>query len=78
MNDTTKLVYKENIRLTEALKYHMEEIEYLKKAKDISVKEKDDMNGMMKDQKLLLHKKLVDSQKLKSLNTKVRNEIDLF
>lgn len=78
MDDTTKLVYKENIRLTEALKYHMEETEYLKKSKDNFVKDKENMTGMLKDQKMLLHKKVVENKKVKSLNSKLVMKIDIL
>lgn len=78
LNDTTKLVYKENARLTEALKYHIDAAEILAKEKENYIREQDNLKTVMKEQKTLLHKKVIQIKKLRKLNSKLSMKIDIL
>ncbi|KAK6166409.1 hypothetical protein SNE40_023106 [Patella caerulea] len=75
LDETTKQVFKENVRLKEALNLEMKQNEILKKEKDDAVAENDKLKEENKTNKMALKKKLSqdtrDKQQLMSYKSKV-------
>ncbi|KAL5008353.1 hypothetical protein ScPMuIL_013934 [Solemya velum] len=76
LDETTRSVYKENVRLSEALRYHMKEGEMLKHAKDTletenaNLKADKELNDIMIQEKVVQVKQQKDQ--IKSLQEKVQ------
>ena len=58
-------MYKENVRLSEALNYHMKEGELLKKERDKLMEERDHLKGDKELNDMMVQEKVVQSKQQK-------------
>lgn len=65
LDETTRSVYKENVRLTEALNYHVKEADELRAEKDKLLKENSQIKGDRELQDQLIQEKVISSKKQK-------------
>ncbi|XP_070571083.1 basal body-orientation factor 1-like isoform X2 [Ptychodera flava] len=76
LDETTRSVYKENVRLNEALSYHMKDAEQLRKAKEALEKENEDLKGGKDLNDHLVESKVIEVKKqkeqIRDLSEKVR------
>jgi hypothetical protein len=63
LDETTKTVYKENIRLNEALSHHIEQNEYLKKKTETLERENESLKGDRELNQLLVQEKVSESKR---------------
>lgn len=59
LDETTKSVYKENVRLNEALNYHMKEGEILTKERDVLLEENKMLRGEKEVQDMMVQEKVI-------------------
>ncbi|KAK0046843.1 basal body-orientation factor 1-like isoform X2 [Biomphalaria pfeifferi] len=78
LDETTKSVYKENVRLTEALNYHMKEGEILKKERDKLLEE----NAILKEEKevadLMIKEKVAQSRQQKDQIKQLTENVEVL
>lgn len=67
LDETTKSVYKENVRLTEALNYHMKEGDFLKKERERLTKETEKLKDEKEIKDLVVQEKIVQNKQQKEL-----------
>ena len=67
LDETTRSVYKENVRVTEALNYHIEEGTKLKKKKGKLEEENDTLQGEKELNTLMIQDKVVQTKHQKQL-----------
>ena len=67
LDEATKSVYKENVRITKALNYHTEEGEQLRKLKERLERENDQLKGDKEIDDLLIQRKVAQSRHNKRL-----------
>ncbi|XP_052697858.1 basal body-orientation factor 1-like isoform X3 [Crassostrea angulata] len=65
LDETTKSVYKENVRLSEALSYHMKEGEVLKKLRDKLQEENEQLRGDKELNDMMVQEKIVQVKQQK-------------
>lgn len=65
LDETTKSVYKENVRLSEALNYHMKEGDILKKLKSKLEEENEGLLGDKELNEMMVQDKVVQSKQQK-------------
>ncbi|ESO99812.1 hypothetical protein LOTGIDRAFT_205234 [Lottia gigantea] len=65
LDESTKNVYKENVRLSEALNYHMKESDLLKKERAELLKENEDLKGKKEINDLMVQEKIVQNKQQK-------------
>ncbi|KAL4237666.1 hypothetical protein ACF0H5_002380 [Mactra antiquata] len=65
LDETTKSVYKENVRLSEALSYHMKEGEVLKKQKQKLEEENEALKGDKEINEMMVHEKVAQTKNQK-------------
>lgn len=77
LDETTRSVYKENVRVSEVLSYHMKESEELKNAKDKLDEQVKELRGTQEMHQQLVQSKVVENRKqkaqIKQLQEKVQN-----
>ena len=66
LDETTKSVYKENVRLSEALGYHMKEGEVLKKVKVRLEEENEALRGDKEINEMMVHEKVAQTKNQKT------------
>ena len=67
LDEATKSVYKENVRITKALNYHTEEGEQLRKLKERLERENDQLKGDKEIDDLLIQRKVAQARHNKRL-----------
>ncbi|XP_078313515.1 basal body-orientation factor 1-like isoform X3 [Crassostrea virginica] len=76
LDETTKSVYKENVRLSEALSYHMKEGEVLKKLRDKLQEENEQLKGDKELNDMMVQEKIVQvkqqKEQLRQLTEKIQ------
>nr|XP_022332139.1 basal body-orientation factor 1-like isoform X3 [Crassostrea virginica] len=76
LDETTKSVYKENVRLSEALSYHMKEGEVLKKLRDKLQEENERLKGDKELNDMMVQEKIVQvkqqKEQLRQLTEKIQ------
>jgi len=76
LDETTKSVYKENVRLTEALNYHMREEDVLRKERDRLQEENDNLKQEKEVTDMMVQEKVVQvkhqKESIKELSDKIR------
>jgi len=75
LDETTKSVYKENVRLNEALNYHIKAGQDLSQRKEDLEKENDNLNSEKEMNSLVVEDKVIESKKLKKLNTALQQKV---
>ena len=65
LDETTKSVYKENVRLSEALSYHMKEGELLKKQKERLEEESEHLRGDKEINDMMVQEKVSQTKNQK-------------
>ena len=65
LDETTRSVYKENVRLNEALAYHLEENELLKKTVKSLQEENDLLNSEKEMSTMAVQEKIISNKQLK-------------
>ena len=63
LDETTKNIYKDNIRMTQALTYHVEETEQLRKRVAKLEQENEQLKGDQELNEMLVQQKVSQSQK---------------
>lgn len=76
LNDTTKSVYMENVRINEALSYHMEAEEVLKKAQQKLLKENEELKNEIGMNKLIIEEKVAGQKKSKNEIADLTNKVE--
>ena len=76
LDETTRSVYKENVRLNEALNYHVKEADELKAEKEKLVKENSQLKGDRELQDQLIQEKVVGNKKQKKQINDVSSNYD--
>ncbi|XP_036362921.1 basal body-orientation factor 1 isoform X2 [Octopus sinensis] len=76
LNDITKQIYQENARLSEALLTHIKDIESLRQSNNKFVKKYEFVKQELKEQKILLHKKVKEVNNYKTENEKLLQRIE--
>ena len=71
LDETTCSVYKENVRVTEALNYHVKESDVLKLSRDTLLKANKKLKGDNELKELMIQEKVVQNVKLKEQNKQV-------
>ena len=67
LDETTKSVYKENVRLSEALNYHMKEGELLKKERKRLCEENERLLGEKEVNDMMVQEKVIQAKQQKEL-----------
>ena len=67
LDETTKSVYKENVRLSEALNYHMKEGELLKKERERLKEESERLMGEKEVNDMMVQEKVIQAKQQKEL-----------
>lgn len=75
LDETTKSVYKENVRLSEALNYHMKEGDMAKKAKDKLQEENEDLAGEKELNDMMVKEKVVQAKQQKELIRQLNDKV---
>lgn len=75
LDETTKSVYKENVRLSEALNYHMKEGDLLKKERQRLTEEVDKLLGEKEVNNMIVQEKVVQSKKQKDLIKELQEKV---
>lgn len=73
LDETTKSVYKENVRLSEALSYHMKEGEVLKKLRDKLQEENEQLRGDKELNDMMVQEKIVQVKQQKEQIRQVKH-----
>ena len=76
LDETTKSVYKENVRLSESLNYHMKEGEMLKKIKERLEEENEKLKGDKELNEMMVQEKVVQTKNQKQQIRDVITTID--
>lgn len=74
LDETTKSVYKENVRLSEALSYHMKEGEVLKKLRDKLQEENEQLRGDKELNDMMVQEKIVQVKQQKEQIRQVKHK----
>ncbi|XP_065052525.1 basal body-orientation factor 1-like [Rhopilema esculentum] len=75
LDETTRAVYKENIRLNEALAYHLKETENLEKTKDMLEKKNKTLMGEEELNSLVVQEKVVQTKQLQKRNKELTEKV---
>ena len=67
LDETTKSVYKENVRLSEALTYHMKEGEMLKKERQRLTEESEHLLGEKEVNDMMVQEKVIQAKQQKDI-----------
>ncbi|CAD5121320.1 DgyrCDS9848 [Dimorphilus gyrociliatus] len=76
LNDTTKSVYMENVRINEALSYHMEAEEVLKKGNEKLKEENAELQNEVQMNRLIIEEKVALQKKNKKELTDLNNKVE--
>ncbi|XP_041469637.1 basal body-orientation factor 1-like [Lytechinus pictus] len=75
LDETTRSVYKENVRLTEALNYHVKEADELRAEKEKLLKENSQIKGDRELQDQLIQEKVISSKKQKKQINELQEKV---
>ncbi|XP_071490868.1 basal body-orientation factor 1-like [Diadema antillarum] len=75
LDETTRSVYKENVRLNEALNYHVKEADELKAEKEKLLTENSQLKGDRELQDQLIQEKVVESKKQKKVIKELQEKV---
>ncbi|XP_066916433.1 basal body-orientation factor 1-like [Clytia hemisphaerica] len=76
LDDTTKSVYKENVRLNEALTYHIKAGEELSQHKENLEEQNKKLSSEKEMNSLIVEEKVIESKKIKKANSSLQQKVD--